>query len=246
MAFYSFEEGKKRIEDILKNDEQIEEKNIPKDESEFTYNNGIKAWIGSIFVDIVKSSEIIDKEDDIKVSKILRSFSSEIISIMNSSDNVREIGIRGDCVYGIFNTPSQNDTYELLEISAYINTCIKMLNKVFKKYNLKQIYVGIGISIGEDLIVKAGRKGTGINDRIWIGSAVVKACNLANIAGRNGKSVMAFSKIAYDNFINIMIDKIKDNNENEIREWFKYDAYSNAYFANIVYPSYEEWIENNI
>ena len=108
-------------------------KQVPKDDSEFTYNNGIRAWIGSIFVDIVKSSEIIDKEEDIKVSKILRCFSSEIISIMNSSDNVRKIGIRGDCVYGIYNIPTQNETYELLEISAYINTCIKMLNKMFKK-----------------------------------------------------------------------------------------------------------------
>lgn len=101
---------------------------------------------------------------------------------MNSSDNVRKIGIRGDCVYGIYNIPTQNETYELLEISAYINTCIKMLNKMFKKNNLKQINVGIGVSIGEDLIVKAGKKGTGINDKIWIGSAVVKACNLANVA----------------------------------------------------------------
>ncbi len=246
MAIYNFEDGKKRIEEILKNNEEIEKKQVPKDDSEFTYNNGIRAWIGSIFVDIVKSSEIIDKEEDIKVSKILRCFSSEIISIMNSSDNVREIGIRGDCVYGIYNIPTQNETYELLEISAYINTCIKMLNKMFKKNNLKQINVGIGVSIGKDLIVKAGRKGTGINDKIWIGSAVVKACNLANVAGRDGKNVMAFSKIAYDNFIDIMIKELKDKDEDDIKGWFKYDAYSNAYFANIVYPSEEKWIDDNI
>ena len=83
MAFYNFEEGKKRVEENLKNNEEIEEKNVPKDDSEFTYSNGIKSWIGSIFVDIVKSSDIIGKEEDIKVSKILRSFSSELITIMN-------------------------------------------------------------------------------------------------------------------------------------------------------------------
>ena len=185
MAFYSFDDGKKRIEEILKNNEEIEEKNVPKDDGEFTYSNGIKSWIGSIFVDIVKSSEIIGKEEDIKVSKILRSFSSELITIMNSSNNVREIGIRGDCVYGIYSTPTKKDTYELVDISAYINTCIKMLNKLFEKENLKQIRVGIGVSVGQDLIVKAGKKGSGINDKIWIGNAVVKACNLANVAGRN-------------------------------------------------------------
>ena len=246
MAFYNFEDGKKRVEEILKNSEAIVEKNVPKDDGEFTYNNGIRAWIGSIFVDIVKSSDIIDKEEDIKVSKILRSFSSELITIMNSSDNIREIGIRGDCVYGIYSTPNQKDTYELLEISAYINTCIKMLNKLFEKENLKQINVGIGVSIGKDLIVKAGKKGTGINDKIWIGNAVVKASNLANVAGRNGKEVIAFSNLAYINFIDIMIKEIEDKTEAEIKSWFRYESYLDAYFADIVYPTDVKWIENNI
>lgn len=246
MAFYNFEDGKKRVEEILKNNEEIEEKNVPKDDSEFTYSNGIKAWIGSIFVDIVKSSEIIGKEEDIKVSKILRSFSSELITIMNSSNNVREIGIRGDCVYGIYSTPTKDDTYELVDISAYINTCIKMLNKLFEKENLKQIRVGVGVSIGQDLIVKAGKKGSGINDKIWIGNAVVKACNLANIAGRNGRKTIAYSKLAYDNFINVMIEDMKDKSEQEIKGWFKYDYNENAYFADIVYKNEVDWIEKNI
>ena len=102
MAYYSFEEGKNRINDILKNNAEVEKKEVPKDDSKFTYDNGIKSWIGAIFVDIVKSSEIIENEEEKKVSKILRSFSSELITIMNSSANVREIGIRGDCVYGIY------------------------------------------------------------------------------------------------------------------------------------------------
>lgn len=246
MAFYNFEDGKKRVEEILKNNEEIEEKNVPKDDNEFTYSNGIKAWIGSIFVDIVKSSDIIGKEEDLKVSKILRSFSSELITIMNSSNNVREIGIRGDCVYGIYSTPYQNDIYELVDISAYINTCIKMLNKLFQRENLRQIRVGIGVSVGQDLIVKAGKKGSGINDKIWIGNAVVKACNLANVAGRNGRNIIAYSKLTYDNFINVMIEDMKDKSEQEIKGWFKYDYNENAYFADIVYKNEVEWIENNI
>lgn len=246
MAFYNFEDGKKRVEEILKNNVEIEEKNVPKDDNEFTYSNGIKAWIGSVFVDIVKSSDIIGKEENIKVSKILRSFSSELISIMNSSNNVREIGIRGDCVYGIYSTPTQKDTYELVDISAYINTCVKMLNKLFERENLKQIRVGIGVSIGQDLIVKAGKKGSGINDKIWIGSAVVKACNLANIAGRGGKNVIGYSKLAYDNFIDVMIKEHNNFSKEKVKSWFSYDYYQDAYFADIIYPDDVEWIKNNI
>ena len=50
-----------------------------------------------------------------------------------------------------------------------------MLNKLFSKKGFPNIKVGIGVGIGEDLIVKAGKKGTGINDRIWIGKAVIDA-----------------------------------------------------------------------
>src|SRR5699024_11063781 len=113
----------------------------------------------------------------------LRSFSSEIITIMNSSDNVREIGIRGDCVYGVFFCPTKQSIYELANIAFHINTLIKMLNKLFIQNGYHQIEVGIGVSIGnhKDLIIKAGKKGTGINDKIWIGDAVVNACNIANV-----------------------------------------------------------------
>ena len=246
MAYYDFKEGKKRIQEILKNNAEIIKKDVPKEDNEFTYENGIRAWIGAIFVDIVGSSDIIEKEEEKKVSKILRSFTSELIAIMNSSVNVREIGIRGDCVYGIYSTPKKNDTKELFDIAAYINTCISMLNKLFKKENLKQINVGIGVSIGEDLIVKAGKKGSGINDKIWIGNAVVKASNLSNISGRRGKHVIGFSKLAYDNFIDIVVEEHTSKNEQEIKSWFNYDYTQNAYFANIVYPSEVEWIEKNI
>lgn len=239
--YYNYDDGKERIKKILNNATEIIEKELPKDDSEFTYDNGIKCWIGSIFVDIIKSSDIIEKEKDIEVSKILRSFSSEIIAIMNSSNNVREIGVRGDCVYGIYATPKQYDVYELSDIAAYINTCIKMINKLLDKKGYRNISVGIGVSIGEDLVVKAGQKGTGINDRIWIGKAVVKACNLASIAGRNGKKKIGFSSIAYSNFI----DKLVEHNSNA-KSWFDYDRINDAYFTDIIITEFNTWIDNNI
>lgn len=239
--YYNYEDGKERIEKILNNSTEIIKKDLPKDDSQFTYDNGIRCWIGSIFVDIVKSSNIIEKENDIEVSKILRSFSSEIIAIMNSTNNVREIGVRGDCVYGIYATPKQNDVYELSDIAAYINTCIKMINKLLTKKGYKNISVGIGVSIGEDLVVKAGQKGTGINDRIWIGKAVVKACNLANIAGRNGKKQIGFSSIAYNNFIDRLVEYNAD-----AKSWFDYDSLNNAYFADIIITEFNKWINDNI
>ena len=52
---YEYIKSKDAIEAILNSPTKIVEKeNIPASESEFTYSNGIKSWVGALFVDIVK------------------------------------------------------------------------------------------------------------------------------------------------------------------------------------------------
>lgn len=243
--YYNYKEGKKKIEEILNNNTEIQNKNIPKDDSDFTYDNGIRSWIGSIFVDIVGSKKLIEGEKDIVVAKILRSFTSEIISIMNSTSNARQIGVRGDCVYGVFSTPYKSDILELLTLSSYINCLINMLNKLFSKKGYPTINVGIGIGVGEDLVIKAGKKGTGINDRIWIGKAVIEACVLADKAGRDGNGIIGVSSLAYNNFI----EKLEESNS-EARNWFTqkydYDINSSTYYANVINTDFDDWIKENL
>ena len=243
--YYDYQEGKKRIEDVLNNTAEIQKKEIPKDDSNFTYDNGIRSWIGSIFVDIVGSKKLIENEKDIVVAKILRSFTSEIIAIMNGSSNARQIGVRGDCVYGVFSTPLKKDIKELFDMSAYINSLIKMLNKLLNKKGYPNISVGIGIGAGEDLIIKAGKKGTGINDRIWIGKAVIDACVLADKAGRNFKSTIALTKTVYDNFIDDEVN-INPNAKNWFTSEYDYSINKTVYYCDVINKAFDDWIDENI
>ena len=56
---YDYKKSKEVVEAILKSPTKIIEKdNIPSSDSEFTYENGIKAWVGALFVDIVDSSKL--------------------------------------------------------------------------------------------------------------------------------------------------------------------------------------------
>lgn len=235
---YDYKERSKIIRGILNSAIPIEKvEKVPKDDADLTYNNGVRSWVGAIFIDIVKSTNLISREDELQVAKILRSFSSEIISILNQSENVREIGIRGDCVFGIFATPKTTDVHELYIISAWINTLIAMLNKLFAQKGYPTIQAGIGVAIGDDLIIKAGYKGSGINDRIWIGKAVVDACNLANKANRNGNKPIGYSRLAYENFIK----HIKDPNA---KSWFI--EKNQEVYANIIMTDFDNWIKNNL
>ena len=146
MAEYDYRKGKERIEDILDNELKVIEQNEVPTDTAFTFSNGYYSWVSAIFVDVRDSSTLFADEDKEKVSKIIRCFTSEIIEILRNDDNLREIGIRGDCVYGIYTTPRTTDVLEVANKSFYINTYMKMLNKLLRNRSLPEIKVGIGMS----------------------------------------------------------------------------------------------------
>lgn len=245
MASYDYKKGKERIAAILDNELEVIEKNeLPKDES-FTFDNGYYSWVTSIFVDIRDSSTLFADEDKEKVSKVIRSFTSEIIEILRDDDNLREIGIRGDCVYAIYTTPDKSNIYELADKTFYINTYMNMLNKMLSERSLPNVKVGIGMSTAKELVIKAGRKDVGINSKVWIGKAVTKASNLSSLGNKNGNKSLVYSKCSYDNFIDELVKKDKDKNP---KGWFTYhnDINGEYYTANIIKIGFDNWINNGM
>lgn len=242
MANYDYKKGKERIVNILDNDLDVVEQNeLPQDDS-FTFSNGYYSWVTGIFVDIRDSSDLFADEDKEKVAKVIRSFTSEIIEILRNDDNLREIGIRGDCVYAIYTTPEKDDIYELADKTFYINTYMKMLSKLLEERSLPKIKVGIGMSTAQELVVKAGRKDVGINSKVWIGKAVTRASNFSSLGNKNGVSPIVYSNCSYINFI----DKLeKNNSDKKPREWFTYHADEGDgvyYTANIIKSDFDAWI----
>lgn len=229
MSYYNFREGKKRVEEILRNKlEVIEQNKIPKEEN-FTYTNAYYGWVSSIFVDIRDSTNLFSNEDEEKVSKVIRAFTSEIIEILRDDDNLRQIGIRGDCVYAVYTTANKDDIYELYNKSVWINTYLNMLTKLLQKYNLPSIKAGIGIGTDKELVVKAGRKGVGICDSVWIGKAVTGASNLSSYGNKHGIDPICLSKTTYHN----IIEKIISESGEKAEDWFSkhYDKDNNIFYS---------------
>lgn len=242
MSNYDYKKGKERVESILDNKlEVIEENELPKDNA-FTFNNGYYSWVTAVFVDIRDSSSLFAHEDKEKVSKVIRSFTSEIIEILRNDDNIREIGIRGDCVYAIYTTPLKSDIYEIADKTFYINTYMKMLNQLLSNRNLPQVEVGIGMSTAQELVVKAGRKDVGINSKVWIGEAVTKASNLSSLGNKDNNDSLVYSTCSYNNFIEKLEEVDKGKNP---KGWFTYKYNQNFgyyYTASIVKSGFDKWI----
>lgn len=234
---YDYKEGKKRVLEILNNKLEIKENDTIPNETNFTYENSYYGWVSAIFVDIRDSTTLFTKYDKVTVSKIIRSFTSEIIEILRPYDNLREIGIRGDCVYAIYTTPNIYDEYLLFSLTAYINTYMLMLNSLLKSKNLPTIKAGIALATAQELVVKAGRKGSGINNLVWIGNAVTSAANLSSLANKNGNDEIIYSESSYTNFI-----KYENFQKDSIDFKRKNSDYGYYYTASVIIPDFNYWI----
>lgn len=88
-------------------------------------------------------------------------------------------------------------------------------------------------------------KGSGINDNIWIGDAVIDASKLSNEAGRSGNEPIIVDGNFYSN--------IKDFDANESHKYSYYaeEQYSpklgeNVYLFNMIISDFNNWINNNL
>lgn len=130
---YDYLKSLEAINRILESNTKIVEKEtIPKSDDSFTYENGIKSWIGALFIDIVNSSSLFQSDNE-DVARIMRGFCSELISILKDDNNYREIGIRGDCVYCIYSAPYVSNLVDIFRHAYRINSFMKMFNKLLVK-----------------------------------------------------------------------------------------------------------------
>jgi class 3 adenylate cyclase len=234
---YDYKDGKLRVLNILKNKIKVEETDsIPETLSEFTYDNAKLTWISAIFVDLRNSTKFLEEGDKEKVTKLLRAYASEIISIMNESKHVREIGVRGDGVYAIFSTNTKNKIKEVLDLSYWINTYMSMLNALLVSEGFDSVKAGTGVATSYDLIAKVGRKGTGVNDRVWIGKCVSTADRLSKITNK-GTLPIGINNITYSNSNDV---------DNTVAAHFKYDTTNECYFGNVIKSEFSDWIKSGM
>ncbi len=247
---FDYKDSKKQILGIINSKTKIEKKPIPKSESEFTYENGIRSWVGSIFVDIVDSSSLFKNQKEEIIARIIREFSSGIIEILNSKGKLRQIGLRGDCVFAIYSAEYQSDLVDIFRLSYQINTYMKMLNKLLENNDFPKIVAGIGLGASEDLVIKERKKQSGYNDLVFIGDAVVDASNLSGVSNRQSIGAIAMNNTFYSN----IIDELKKENS-KYSNWIK-PKYSNTYYTNsssvqyyhceIIQTDFNDWIDGGM
>lgn len=213
---YSFLDSLSRMDDILNADnKQYEEKDSIPARSSLTYTNGFYVKCAALFVDICDSSKMTDEHKRPVLAKIYRSFISELVAFFNGYNICKEVNIHGDCVWAVFNTTCKSDVDTAFSAAYGANAIVNILNYKLEKKGYLKYKVGIGMDYGRALMIKAGHKGSTINDVVWMGDVVNQACHYAGYVGKPGtwgKNIF-MSSFIYENLNDKNKELCEKNNQ---------------------------------
>lgn len=231
-GFYKLEESVRRIDEILDaGDNSYEEVNTFPNRDSLTFTNGFYTYCTALFVDIRDSSKMTEVHKRNVLAKIYRSFISEMVALMNDHSTCKEVNIHGDCVWCICETQYKQDIDGVFSLAAKVCSLADILNYKLQLKGYQTYKVGVGIDYGRVLMIKAGYKGSSINDVVWMGDVVNQACHLCNEANSS-----FFDKRVF--LSNIIYDNLCDDNQKLCTK----DSRRNIYQASIVNIDMNKWL----
>jgi len=233
---YDFEKSRKRIDEILdaKDTSYEEVEEIPS-RDRLTFNNGFYVTkTSALFIDIRGSSKMVSDYYRPTLAKIYRSYISECVAIINGNDDCAEINIHGDCVWGVFDSRYKPQIDGIFSTAAQLASLIDTLNCKYKKKNINPINVGIGMSFGRVLMLKAGYSGSGLNDVVWMGEVVNDACKLCSYGNRT----------SYDKEIMVSSDFYSNLNEHN-KNLLLWNKNRGCYHGDVINTNMDNWLKEN-
>ncbi|MEW1735867.1 adenylate/guanylate cyclase domain-containing protein [Nocardia beijingensis] len=232
---YNFLSSYDRIKKILdSSDNDYQESDSLPNRDKLTFNNGFYAYCSAMFVDIRGSSKLPNKYKRPRLAKLYRSYISELVAVMDGCDKCVEVNIVGDGVWGVFDTPYTSDMDAVFGIAANAWSMIKMLNYQLVKHGYDPIEVGIGLSYGRALVIKAGLSGSGINDIVYMGDVVNQAAKLAACG----------SKSYFDHPL-MVSDVFKGNINEDDAKLLTWNHAHQCWHGDVVNSAMEDWYKEN-
>lgn len=231
---YDFEKSRERMDEILdSSDNNYQESNKIPSIDDLTYTNGYHINCSALFIDLRDSKELATKHQKKVLAKIYRAYISELVALLNGNPNIQQIYIEGDCVWGVFNTEIKSQIDSVFQTACEANSLIQTLNIKLKKKSYTQLKIGIGLHYGQALVIKAGYKGSAINEVTWIGELIGKTAKYCNDANKGWRKTIILSDIFYANLNNY--------NQSLCQKVHNTDYYE----GNLINAYMNKWVQDN-
>ena len=236
---YDFDHSLERIDSFInQGNATYKEVNYIPDHDKLSYDNGFYVNCSAIFVDIRESSNLTNNHYRPTLAKLYRAFISEVTGILNSNVNCKEINIIGDCVAGICETSGSSSANQLIDTTSKICSIVDILNCKFKEANINEISIGIGISYGRSLMIKAGNKGSSLDDVVWMGDVVNEASSLCNKANKEG-----FQETERVIISRKFFDRLSEEYQKIFYDSFLFKPNYDEFEADLIDENMQEWYQ---
>lgn len=232
---YDAADGAQRMREILnQSDLSYEERDSLPPRDSLTFTNGYYANCSALFVDIRKSSELPNRYKRPTLARLYRAYLSEMVAVLNSFVLCAEVNIVGDGVWAVYNTPYMEHIDSVFEVAYTANSMLEIFNEELRRKGMDGISTGIGMSWGRALMVKAGYKGTGINEVVYMGDVINEA---AHLAANGNKTYMDKTFMVSGNFYT----NLNDHNKG-LLQW---SNTRNCWTGEVISSSIEQWRKEN-
>lgn len=222
---FDYVKSDERIQEILDSAETFDEVDDIPSRDRLTYSNGFYVNCTAMFIDIRASSELANNHTRPVLGKLYRSYLSECVAAINGDSRCREIFINGDCVSGIFSTPMKSDIDAVFSTAAQLYSVTEILNWRLEQKGYTSFHCGLGIAYGRSLMLKAGHKGSGINDVIWMGDVVNEASNLCHDGSRGSRKALQVSTTVFSNLNDHNRNLLTPVHSTSIQQIDQYEGY---------------------
>ena len=151
---------------------------------------GVSIELAMMFVDIRESTKIVDGLRRISAARMYKAFLWSVTKIVKHYDGEVK-SFNGDGVLVVFEGALKcNQAVKAAFMINWmvINSLRPQMNAYFKRNNsLEDVHFGfgLGIDVGEVLVVRAGLKGATNSDLVWAGNATNIAVKLSDLGGRD-------------------------------------------------------------
>ncbi|EAT16737.1 adenylate/guanylate cyclase domain-containing protein [Desulfuromonas acetoxidans] len=233
---FDYQRSIERIDEILNSSDSLyEDKEEIPSRGLLTFNNGYYVKCSALFVDMRGSKELNSgKHTRPVLAKIFKTYISELVALLKDHSGVSEVYIEGDCVWGIYNTTKKKDIDNLFSVAARVSSLVDILNIKYRKKNYSEISVGVGLDYGSSFLIKAGHKGTGVNEVVWLGELVGRAAQLCSYGNQSsGDKEIMVSNAFYLNL----------NNHN--KGLLEKNEFRNCYHGNVINKTMDKWVKDN-
>lgn len=159
---------------------------IPNSPDEVNYSEVVIMNLAILFADIRGYTKRIDSSDSKVAARIMNLYVTEMAASIRYHGGTI-ISIEGDGIIGAFaDTEKRNAQTIAARAVVTMNTILNyVVNKKLHSFQQEALGCGYGIESGKLYIIRAGVRGKGKNELVFIGSAMTKAAKYQSFASSN-------------------------------------------------------------